>query len=225
MTLLGVSCIIPVYNGARYLGETIESVIEQTELPRELIVVDDGSTDESAAVARSFGDRVRYLWQQHTGASAARNHGIRAARHELIAFLDADDLFVPRKLALQIARFVARPALEMSTAHTVNFWSPDVPVEERDHDPKLTNPWPRCICTWVVRRELFGTIGAFDESMPLSQDVDWGIRVQASGAVIETLPDVLTHRRLHAGNVTRMARERCRQAVLGSVRAHLRRSR
>jgi glycosyltransferase involved in cell wall biosynthesis len=225
MKPLAVSCIVPVYNGARYLGETIESVLSQTEPPAELIVVDDGSIDGSAQVARSFGERVRYILQAHAGVSAARNRGIWASRHDLIAFLDADDLFEPVKLERQMARFVARPELEMSAAHAINFWSPDLPLDQYDRDPQQVAAWPRCLCTWVVRRHLFETIGGFDETMPLSQDVDWNIRVQASGAVIETLPDVLVRRRLHAGNATRTARDRCRQGVLQSVRAHLRRSR
>lgn len=225
MTPLAVSCIVPVYNGARYLSETIESVLAQTEPPAELIVVDDGSTDGSARVAQSFGDRVRYIFQAHAGASAARNRGIGAARHDLIAFLDADDLFVSHKLERQMARFLARPDLEMSAAHAINFWSPDLPLDRIEHDPKPTAAWPRAICTWVVRRHLFETVGGFDETMPLSQDVDWNIRVQGSGAIIETLPDVLVRRRLHAGNTTRTARDGCRAAVLQSLRAHLRRAR
>ena len=225
MKIPAISCTIPVHDGDRYLGEAIESVLAQTQPPAELIVVDDGSTDDSARVAHSFGERVRYLWQPHSGVSTARNRGIRASRHELIAFLDADDLFLPHKLERQLARFLARPALEMSAAYAVNFWSPELPAGERDHDPKLSAPWPRHICTWVVRRHLFETLGGFDEAMPLSQDVDWNIRVQGSGAVIETLPEALTRRRLHAGNATRKAREHCRQAVLRSLRANLRRSR
>ena len=113
----------------------------------------------------------------------------------------------------------------MSAAHAINFWSPELAVEQRRHQPKLTTPWPRCIGTWVVRRAVFDVVGDFDEEMPVSQDVDWNIRVQASGARIETLPAVLTRCRLHDANVTRLARDACRKAVLGSLRAHLRRAR
>jgi glycosyltransferase involved in cell wall biosynthesis len=217
--------VIPVYNGARYLRETLDSVLAQSWPVAEVLVVDDGSTDATAAIAREYGAAVRHLYAPHAGVSAARNRGVRAATQPLIAFLDADDLFLPDKTARQIARFSACPGLDMSAAHAVNFWSPDVAVEEQPHDPQMTTPFPRFICTWIVRRAVFEAVGGFDETMPLSQDVDWNIRVQASGARIETLPDVLVRRRLHAANVTRHARDRCRAAVLKSLRAHLRRTR
>lgn len=221
----GITCVVPVYNGERYLAEAVRSILDQSLAPLEILVVDDGSTDGTAAALETFGERVRYVYQEHAGASAARNLGIRLARGDLIAFLDADDLFVTHKLQLQASRFAARPGLDMSSGYTVNFWSPDLSPGERDHDPRLMEPWPRSLCTWVVRRRLFDKVGEFDEDFPLSQDVDWNIRVEASDAITETLPDVLTLRRLHLGNATRRARSDCRRAVLRSIRAHLERSR
>ena len=221
----GISCIVPVFNGERYLTEAIESILTQTAPPLEIIVVDDGSTDRTVELARSFGDAVRLVRQEHRGVSAARNHGVRVAHGELLAFLDADDLYLPRKLAQQRARFVARPELELSAAHTENFWSSELPEDARDHDPKMTAPWPRHISTWVMRSRLFERIGTFDEAMPLSQDVDWHLRAESAGVVSETLPDILTRRRLHLGNVTRHARADCRAAVLQSLRGHLDRRR
>lgn len=218
-----ISCIIPVRDGERHLAETLASVVSQTVAPAEVIVVDDGSTDRSAAIAASFGVPVRLVRQPRGGVSRARNRGLDLAHGELIAFLDADDLFVADKLARQCARFRARPEIEMSAAHTVNFWSNELSVEERDHDPQMEAPWPRHISTWVIRRSVFDRVGTFDETMPLSQDVDWHLRAHAHGVVIETLPDVLSRRRLHAGNATRQAQEGCRAAVLGSLRRHLHR--
>lgn len=224
MSVPGVSCVIPVYNGARYLRETLDSVLAQSLPVAEVLVVDDGSTDGTAEIVRAYGGAVRHLYQPHAGVSAARNRGIRAATQPLIAFLDADDLFLPHKTERQVERFVARPDLDMSAAHAINFWSPDLTVEQRRHDPKMTTPWPRSIGTWIVCRHVFDVVGGFDEAMPLSQDVDWNIRVQGAGARIETLPDVLIRRRLHGANVTHQARERFRKAVLASLRAHLRRA-
>ena len=221
----GISCIVPVFNGERYLAEAIASVHAQTSPPLEIIVVDDGSTDRTAEIARSFGAPVRLVGQDHRGVSATRNHGARVARGALLAFLDADDLYLPHKLARQLARFVARPGLELSAAYTMNFWSPELADDARDHDPKMTAPWPRHISTWVMRAPLFERIGPFDEAMPLSQDVDWHLRAESRGVVSETLPDVLTRRRLHLGNVTRHVRADCRAAVLKSLREHLDRRR
>src|SRR6185503_10895386 len=96
-----VSVIIPVYNGARYLRAALESVFAQTYRPFEVIVVDDGSIDDSGVIAQSFPD-VSYMRQENQGVAAARNHGIEAARGDFFAFLDQDDLWTPEKLKLQI---------------------------------------------------------------------------------------------------------------------------
>ena len=97
-----ISCVIPVFNGERYLGEALESVLAQSYQPLEVIVVDDGSTDETAEVARRYGERVRYVWQPNAGETAARNLGLTAAHGEFIAFLDADDVWDSEKLERQI---------------------------------------------------------------------------------------------------------------------------
>jgi len=98
-----VSVVIPAYNCARYISRAIESVLAQTHPADEIIVVDDGSTDDTAAVVRQYGSAVRYIYQNNAGPSAARNTGINAARYPWIAFLDADDEWLPEKLQLQIA--------------------------------------------------------------------------------------------------------------------------
>ena len=93
-----VSVIIPTYNSAGYIEEALESVFEQTLQDFEIIVVDDGSTDGTGEVLRKYGDRIRYIYQENNGPASARNGGIRVARGEYIAFLDADDLWVSTKL-------------------------------------------------------------------------------------------------------------------------------
>ena len=108
-----VSCVIPVYNGARYLAESIESVLAQEYRPLEVIVVDDGSTDGTGAVLDAFGDRIRSFRQENGGPSVARNRGMEMSRGEFIAFLDADDLWVPDKLRLQLDAMEARPYLDL----------------------------------------------------------------------------------------------------------------
>src|SRR5436190_9018266 len=106
-----VSVVIPTYNYARYLGAAIDSALQQTHAPLEVIVVDDGSTDDTPRLLDGYGDRIRVIRQKNSGVAAARNAGVREARGELIAFLDSDDLWKPRKLELQIARFEADPGL------------------------------------------------------------------------------------------------------------------
>ena len=105
----GVSVVIPVYNGEQYLADAIQSVRDQTYQNVEVIVVDDGSTDESADVAKKFGEAIRYVHQSNGGVGKARNTGIAAARGAYLAFLDQDDLWLPDKLAVQVAYLDSHP--------------------------------------------------------------------------------------------------------------------
>jgi glycosyltransferase involved in cell wall biosynthesis len=221
MQSLGISCVIPVFNGESYLEETIASVLAQTTPALEIIVIDDGSTDGSAIKAAVFGTRIRYCYQEHCGVSAARNRGVHMAHGELVCFLDADDLFAERKLEIQAERFLERPELEMSIAMTENFWSAELDEDERHDDSVWQTPWAGHLSTWVLRRSLFGRIGGFDETMRLSQDVDWHMRAVKEGAVCEILPRVLSRRRLHRLNSSRFSVDECRAAVLDSTYRHI----
>jgi glycosyltransferase involved in cell wall biosynthesis len=109
-----VSVVIPTYNRAQFVGEAIESVLGQTARPLEIIVVDDGSTDDTEAVCRKFGAQIRYIRQANGGVSAARNHGIRESRGDLIAFLDSDDRWAPEKLELQAGAIEASDGVRWS---------------------------------------------------------------------------------------------------------------
>src|SRR5215475_2242760 len=104
-----ISCIVPVYNGEKYLAEAIETIVQQSYRPLEIIIADDGSTDGTAKVAERYSNLLRYLRQDNAGTAAARNLGLSAAVGEFVAFLDADDLWHPEKLARQMGRFEARP--------------------------------------------------------------------------------------------------------------------
>jgi glycosyltransferase involved in cell wall biosynthesis len=125
-----ISCIVPVYNSERYLGETLDSILAQTYRPLEIIVVDDGSTDGTAAVAAGYGHRVRYVRQANAGEAAARNRGLNVAEGEFVAFDDADDLWHPEKLERQVARLEHRPEIDLSFTSFENFWIPELAEEE-----------------------------------------------------------------------------------------------
>lgn len=203
-----VSCIIAVYNGRKYLADAIESLLAQSRPVNEIVVVDDGSTDDSAEVAAKFGPPVRCIRQQNAGQSAARNHGVREARGELLSFLDSDDLVHPRKIERQLERFAESPQLALIDAYAQNFWSPDVPADQRQlagwqsmtHSDK---PWPEFIATWLFRRDVWDRVGKFDESRRFAEDSDWHDRVRFSGMPMETIRAVLARRRLHHSNLTR----------------------
>jgi len=203
-----VSYILAVYNGRRYLAEALGSILGQSSPVDEVIVVDDGSTDDSAQIAERFGSPVRCIVQQNAGQSAARNHGVRASRGDVIAFLDCDDLIHRTKIERQLQRFAAAPELMFIDAYTQNFWSPEIPENER----RLTGwqtlthsdePWPQSIITWLLRRQVWECVGGFDENRRFAEDSDWHDRVRFSGMPAETMPAVLAKRRLHHANLTR----------------------
>jgi glycosyltransferase involved in cell wall biosynthesis len=107
-----VSCIVPVFNGEKYFPEAVDSILAQTYRPLEVVVADDGSTDGTAALVAGYGDQVRYLFQPNTGTAAACNLGLKAAQGDFIAFLAADDLWHPERLARQMSRFQRPPDLD-----------------------------------------------------------------------------------------------------------------
>lgn len=203
-----ISCIIPVYNGERYLGESLDSILAQTHQPLEIIVVDDGSTDRTATVVAGYGTRVHYLWQANQGEAAARNRGLSAAKTEFIAFIDADDLWHPEKLARQISRLHERPEIDLCFTCFQNFWIPELAEEERLYQgSSLSQPqaaWSTS--TLLARRGVFETFGNFVDDgsqTPGSESMIWFLRAAEDGAVIEVLPEVLMYRRMHCANVSR----------------------
>jgi glycosyltransferase involved in cell wall biosynthesis len=203
-----ISCIVPVFNGERYLRETLDSILAQTHQPLEIIVVDDGSTDGTAAVANSYGQRIRYLWQPNAGEAKARHSGLSAATGEFIAFLDADDLWHPAKLIRQIARIGERPDIDLCFTCFQNFWIPELADEEQRCQGRalsqVQSAWS--ISTFLSHRSAFEKFDSFidDDSWPSgSASMIWYLRAAQRGAVIDVLPEVLMYRRFHAANLSR----------------------
>jgi glycosyltransferase involved in cell wall biosynthesis len=220
-----ISCIVPVFNGERYLAETLDSVLAQTHSPFEVLVVDDGSTDGSAKLAGSYDAPVRCLSQPNAGHAAARNRGIAAAGGDFVAFVDADDLWHPEKLARQLQRFDARPELGVVFTHLENFWSPDADPESRPSDD-ATRPVPGYTSvTMLARRELFDGVGLLDASLQHGNDRDWFCRAAEHGVVMEMMPDVLVQRRLHASNRSAALGNNSRAEYLRILKASLDRRR
>ena len=226
VSALHISCIVPVYNGESFLAEALESVFAQTHPPMEIIVVDDGSTDGTRAVAASFGDRVRYEYQQNAGPASARNAGLDLARGELVAFLDADDLWHPEKLALQVARFRERPDLQIVLGHVQNFWVPELRHEEdRIGDHKLKRPLPGYVFqAMLARASVFDSVGRLDPAFRVSEDSDWFSRASACGVAMEMMPEIVVYRRFHSANISR-DQGALRGGLLDVVHAALLRSR
>jgi glycosyltransferase involved in cell wall biosynthesis len=198
-----VSAIVTVYNYERYVGEAVESVLAQDSGPLEVVVVDDGSTDGSAAVVRGFGDRVRYGYQPNGGLCRALNHGLGLARGEFIAFLDADDLWTPDKLRVQMAAFEARPELDLVFGHARHFFSPEMPAESRRRYqcPEGTAP-AYFKQAMLARRAAFARVGPFDTGLRLGDFIDWLARAREAGLKSLMLPDLVLRRRIHGANAT-----------------------
>ena len=199
-----VSCLIPAYNAARFIGEAIESARAQTHPLFEIIVVDDGSTDETVDVVRRCGPGVQLIAEEHRGYLAARDRAIAAAGGEFIAFLDADDRWVADKTATELDVFARRPDVDLCVGHYLNFWDEEVADQAgayRDHP--LSRPLAGYIVpTLLARRDTMTRFGPFLAGVTPS-DTTWFARAVRAGARIETVPDVLLHRRIHRGNHSR----------------------
>lgn len=225
-----VSCVIPVYNGAAYLHKAIDSLIDQEYPHVEIVVVNDGSTDGTGEVIGQYGDRVLSLHQPNSGVSASRNRGVAMSSGQLLCFLDADDLLEPRKIALQVDAFRADGALELCGCHSSFFWSPEMSDEARSRDVRYAEPFwhkplPGHISTWLFRRELWERVGEMVVGMHYSEDVDWLSRARDLAMRQQTLPEVLTHRRLHPDNVTARRGAEQGAALADMLKAHLTRMR
>ena len=216
-----VSCIVPVFNGERFLREALDSIVEQTHRPLEVVVVDDGSTDNTPQIAASYRD-VRLVRQANAGPAAARNRGLRETRGQLVAFLDADDLWRPEKLERQVGRFIRRAELGLCFTHGRNFWAPELREEEaRLREHRIARPMPIWLpSTLLARRRVFDAVGGFDESLRFGHSTEWLLRARAEGIVVEMVPEVLYRRRLHGGNRSRRMSTESRDEFLRIVKAH-----
>lgn len=202
-----VSVVIPVRNGAAFLAEALQSVQGQTRPADEIVVVDDGSTDDSAAIAEAC-DGVLVLRQAQAGPAAARNAGVAATSGELIAFLDADDTWMPDKLALQVRELEAQPEVGGVLVAQRLLLTPGVPppywairADGTLNERAVTGTAPPS--TLLVRRAAWDLVGPMDPTMKVGEDTDWLLRAAELGVRIERMDAVLLNRRIHSGNLTR----------------------
>ncbi|MBN2381615.1 glycosyltransferase [bacterium] len=178
-----VSVIIPTFNRSKMVSEAVSSVLEQTRPASEIIVIDDGSTDDTARTLAAFGDAIRLFSFPNSGISAARNRGIDRARYGLIAFLDSDDLWLKDKLACQLA--FMKSNTETMICYTDEIWlKSNVRVNQGDRHKK-PDGWifepslHLCLVSpssVLIRKKVFETIGLFDEELPVCEDYDFWLR-------------------------------------------------
>jgi glycosyltransferase involved in cell wall biosynthesis len=197
-----VSVIIPVYNSERYLAEAIESVLAQTYRPLEIIIVDDGSTDGSADIAKGFHDNIRYVFQPNSGPSAARNRGLGLARGEMVGFLDADDLWPEDKLSLQVAFLENSPSLEIIVGLTQRVKLGEAGGNESRFEKWLDPFFTLLLGAALFRKPVFEKVGLFDETLHYGEDVDWFMRAREQSASITVMEHVILLYRIHQSNMT-----------------------
>jgi glycosyltransferase involved in cell wall biosynthesis len=195
-----VSVIIPVYNGAATISRALRSVFEQTFTDFEIVVVDDGSTDDTPSVLAGFRDRIRVVRQSNRGLPGARNAGVATSRGELLAFIDHDDEWLPRKLELAVAAMLADPdaALLYTDMIVVNEAGEEIrPSQIRPDtahaptmDEMLARIWPITPSTVVMRRTAFARAAGFCESLISAEDIHFWLLIREQGNFIY-LPDRL----------------------------------
>jgi glycosyltransferase involved in cell wall biosynthesis len=218
-----VSVTIPTYNYARYLGEAITSILEQTYSDFELIVVDDGSTDNTWDIVQSFKDpRIRYIYQKHQGVSIAENTGLQASRSEYVAGLGADDIYLPDNLEIKVKYLDSHASVSMVCSdayifsgdeHNISgrFWRDDPSHQWVDPAKASQNPLQALIVhgcfiapqATMIRRSVFDEVGGFDESLAICEDWDLLFRI-ACRFPIGFIDTPLLKLRRHDFNMSRL---------------------
>lgn len=193
-----ISVILPVYNGGKFIAEAINSVFDQKYKPLEIIVVDDGSTDNTKDVLTQYGDKITYIYQENKGSASARNTALSAAGNEFISFIDADDIWNPVKLKTQLALFEKFKSLEIAMGITADFDS----VFNKELLHNSVKRFRPVLGSALFKKTVFEKIGTFDEEMLLGQDVDWFMRARENYISIATHNDVVLYYRKHKNNVT-----------------------
>ncbi len=202
-----VSIIVPVYNGEKYIGDTLQSILSQNYLQKEIIVVNDGSTDSSEQIIRSFSG-IKYFYQENSGVPVARNRGIRESVGEFIAFSDQDDVWKPNKLSDQVNYLLDNPEIEyvISMRKTVLEEGVTPPAwlkkelldsENVDHSPS----------SLLARKSIFDKVGLFKPELKNASDVDWFFRARDAGLKKGIIQKVHYLKRIHQDNQSYRVKE------------------
>jgi glycosyltransferase involved in cell wall biosynthesis len=193
-----VSIIIPAYNASKFITDAINSIHHQTYTNYEIIIVDDGSADGTIKIVENFGDKVQLVQQEHGGIGKARNAGIAKAHGKLIAFLDADDVWLPTKLEEQIQYLEVHPEIDIVFSLAQNTYDPMEKNNTKDGFPVIqAHVPPSCL----FRVELLDKVGLFDTSITLGEFADWYGRIVNAKIGIGCVNSLLVLRRIHGENI------------------------
>lgn len=196
-----VSVIIPTYNTATYIGQAIESVLAQTHLPHEVIVIDDGSVDDTESVVKNFDGNIRYMYQENHGPSHARNRGIEIATGNYVAFIDADDVWLPEHLSYHVDQFKKFENLDISVGFTCELEfdkASNVDLQKAKKNSILH----LSLCTSLIRKSVFDDVGFFDEDLIMGEDTDWFLKAKEKQKKIAISRELVSLYRRHADNCT-----------------------
>ncbi len=218
-----VSVVMPVFNGERFLAEAIGSVLAQEYRRHEVIVVDDGSTDGSAAIACALP--VHYLWQPNRGVAAARNAGLAAARGDLIGFLDQDDVWLPHKLREQVTFLLERPSVDIVISPMEIALEPGAtPLRWFKPGAGMHVQVGVQLGALLVRRTALERVGGFDTRYEIASDNDWILRARDAELTLEVALGVCMRYRMHQHNSSRQE-DLLRTEVRATYRASVARKR
>jgi glycosyltransferase involved in cell wall biosynthesis len=219
---VSISVICPAWQAARTLPETLASVRAQTLLPAEILVIDDGSTDSTAELAEANGARV--IRRAHAGPAVTLNAGIAASRGQLLAFVDADDLWTPDKLARQTQALAADAELGGVLGMMESFLCPSLPAEVASRYRLSEAPQRAWVLgTLLAHRTIFAAVGPLAEDMMAGFVADWFDRARHAGLRFAVLDQVVLRRRIHPGTLSHRSKARDRGYALMARRALLRR--
>jgi len=197
-----VSCIIPVYNCDNYVGEAIESVLMQTLPVDEILVVNDGSTDDTVRVLNEFGDKIQVINKVHSGLPETLNMGIENASCDILSFLDSDDLWVPEKNSLQVEFLGGHSETDIVFSMIDEFVSPELDAEESAGLVAREPMQGFAKACMLARKEVFDRVGDFGK-MQFGDFIEWFTRAKNAGIKYAVIDEILVHRRVHLNNYTR----------------------
>lgn len=194
-----ISVVVPCFNTERYVGEAVDSILAQAINSLQIVAIDDGSTDRSPEILRNFGDRIECRRQANAGIAAARNAGIALARGRYLGFLDADDVWTPRSLAVRLERL--RAGVDCVFGGIEHFVSPELTAEERERRGAVPITMTgRFASSMLIDRRAFDRIGPFDPTLVIGEMLDWVARAEDAGISIALIDDIVVRRRIHGNN-------------------------
>ena len=213
MTAPLVTVVVPAFNAGRFVAQALAAIVDQDYASIEIVVIDDGSTDDTAEVVAQFPS-ARYVRQENAGPSAARNAGIAASTGELITFCDADDVYHEGKVSAQVRYLSAHENVDCVMVHHHTFVEPgtEPPDWMAKDDEGVQSP--------MVRRSVLTVVGGYDPSYRMAETMEWLGRMKGAGLRVEVLDDVLVERRLHGSNLS-YDRKDLQRGLLTSLHARL----